>query len=162
MYNEDDTLFARTMHGVMKNIAYLCKRDRSKIWGKDGWKKVVICIVSDGRQKINSRTLSAIAAIGAYQEGVATNVVNGKEVSAHIYEYTTQSARFDFHRLIFLSFFRDSLYHRVEQDRGRREGDRTCPDHILPQGEEPEEDQLASLVLQRLWPYPPAERLRAS
>jgi chitin synthase len=91
MYNEDDTLFARTMHGVMKNIAYLCKRDRSKTWGKDGWKKVVICIVSDGRQKINSRTLSAIAAIGAYQDGIATNVVNGKAVAAHIYEYTTQS-----------------------------------------------------------------------
>ncbi|KAF8259401.1 chitin synthase-domain-containing protein [Lactarius quietus] len=83
MYNEDDTLFARTMHGVMKNIAYL-------YLGKDGWKKVVICIVSDGRQKINSRTLSAIAAIGVYQDGIATNVINGKPVAAHIYEYTTQ------------------------------------------------------------------------
>ncbi|KAH9992907.1 glycosyltransferase family 2 protein [Russula vinacea] len=90
MYNEDDGLFTRTMHGVMKNIVYLCKRDRSKIWGKDGWKKVVVCIVSDGRQKINSRTLSVVAAIGAYQEGIATNVVNGKPVAAHIYEYTTQ------------------------------------------------------------------------
>jgi chitin synthase len=92
MYNEDDSLFTTTMHGVMKNIAYLCKRDRSKTWGKDGWKKVVVCIVSDGRQKINSRTLSVIAAIGAYQEGIARNVVNGKAVTAHIYEYTTQSA----------------------------------------------------------------------
>uniref|UniRef100_A0A0W0G327 Chitin synthase n=1 Tax=Moniliophthora roreri TaxID=221103 RepID=A0A0W0G327_MONRR len=83
-------LFCRTMHGVMKNIAHLCKRDRSKTWGKDGWKKVVVCIVSDGRQKINSRTLSVIAAMGAYQDGVAKNVINGKEVTAHIYEYTTQ------------------------------------------------------------------------
>ncbi|KAH9970285.1 glycosyltransferase family 2 protein [Lactifluus volemus] len=90
MYNEDDGLFTRTMHGVMKNIVYLCKRDRSKTWGKDGWKKVVVCIVSDGRQKVNSRTLSVIAAMGAYQEGIATNVVNGKPVVAHIYEYTTQ------------------------------------------------------------------------
>jgi chitin synthase len=71
MYNEDEELFARTMHGVMKNIAHLCKRDRSKTWGKDGWKKVVVCIVSDGRQKINSRTLSVIATMGAYQDGVA-------------------------------------------------------------------------------------------
>ncbi|KAH9165559.1 chitin synthase-domain-containing protein [Lactarius sanguifluus] len=92
MYNEDDTLFARTMHGVMKNIAYLCKRDRSKTWGKEGWKKVVVCIVSDGCQKTNSRTLSAIAAIAAYQEGIATNLVNRKSVSAHIYECTTQIA----------------------------------------------------------------------
>ncbi|KAI6159686.1 glycosyltransferase family 2 protein [Pisolithus thermaeus] len=90
MYNEDEELFCRSMHGVMKNIAHLCKRDRSKTWGKDGWKKVVVCIVSDGRQKINSRTLSVIATMGAYQDGIAKNVVNGKPVTAHIYEYTTQ------------------------------------------------------------------------
>ena len=71
MYNEDEELFCRTMHGVIKNIAHLCKRDRSKTWGKDGWKKVVVCIVSDGRQKINSRTLSVIATMGAYQDGIA-------------------------------------------------------------------------------------------
>ena len=71
MYNEDEELFCRTMHGVMKNIAHLCTRDRSKTWGKEGWKKVVVCIVSDGRMKINSRTLSVIATIGAYQDGIA-------------------------------------------------------------------------------------------
>ena len=65
-------------------------RTRSKTWGKDGWKKVVVVIVSDGRMKINSRTLSVIAAMGIYQDGVAKNVVNKKDVEAHIYEYTTQ------------------------------------------------------------------------
>nr|ABB70407.1 hypothetical class II chitin synthase [Puccinia graminis f. sp. tritici] len=90
MYNEDDQLFTRTMHGVMKNVQHLCSRDRSKTWGKDGWKKVVVCIVSDGRSKINSRTLSVLAAMGVYQDGVAKNVVNDKPVTAHIYEYTTQ------------------------------------------------------------------------
>ncbi|KAI6125833.1 glycosyltransferase family 2 protein [Pisolithus croceorrhizus] len=91
MCNEDEELFCRSMHGVMTNIAHLCKRDRSKTWRKDGWKKVVVCIVSDGRHMINSRTLSVIATIGAYQDGIAKNVVNGKPVTAHIYEYTTQS-----------------------------------------------------------------------
>ncbi|KAJ7599620.1 glycosyltransferase family 2 protein [Mycena floridula] len=90
MYNEDEELFCRTMHGVMKNVAHLCKRDRSKTWGKEGWKKVVVCIVSDGRSKINSRTLSVIAAMGAYQDGLAKNKVADKPVTAHIYEYTTQ------------------------------------------------------------------------
>ena len=33
--------------------------DWSKTWGKDGWKKVAVCIVSDERAKIDSRTLSA-------------------------------------------------------------------------------------------------------
>ncbi|BGP17974.1 hypothetical protein JCM10213_003981 [Rhodosporidiobolus nylandii] len=90
MYNEDEVLFCRTMHGVMKNIQHLCERNRSKTWGADGWKKVVVCIVSDGRAKINSRTLSVLAAMGVYQDGVAKNVVAGKPVTAHIYEYTTQ------------------------------------------------------------------------
>ena len=70
MYNEDEELFTRTMQGVIRNVAHLCTRERSKTWGKDGWKKVVVCIVSDGRQKINSRTLSVIAAMGCYQDGV--------------------------------------------------------------------------------------------
>jgi chitin synthase len=90
MYNEDEELFLRTMHGVMKNIAHLVTRTRSKTWGEDGWKKVVVCVVSDGRSKINARTLSVIAAMGCYQDGVAKNIVNGKAVEAHIYEYTTQ------------------------------------------------------------------------
>jgi chitin synthase len=90
MYNEDEELFCRSMHGVIKNIVHLCKRDRSKTWGKEGWKKVVVCIVSDGRGKVNSRTLSVIATMGAYQEGVAKTKIGQQDVTAHIYEYTTQ------------------------------------------------------------------------
>nr|CAG8630653.1 9556_t:CDS:2 [Entrophospora candida] len=90
MYNEDEVLFARTFQGVEKNINHLCSRARSRTWGKDGWKKVVVCVVSDGRTKINKRTLSYLAALGVYQEGVAKTEINGKPVSAHLYEYTTQ------------------------------------------------------------------------
>lgn len=75
----------------LENVQHLASRTRSKTWGADGWKKVVVCIVSDGRAKINSRTLSVLAAMGVYQDGVAKNVVAGKPVTAHIYEYTTQS-----------------------------------------------------------------------
>ncbi|ORZ05680.1 chitin synthase 2 [Lobosporangium transversale] len=90
MYNEDEVLFTRTMHGVMKNIRHLSTRDRSRTWGSDSWKKVVVCIVSDGRSKVNPKTLNVLAAMGVYQDGVAKNIVNDKPVNAHIYEYTTQ------------------------------------------------------------------------
>ncbi|KAL1918777.1 uncharacterized protein VTP21DRAFT_2799 [Calcarisporiella thermophila] len=92
MYNEDEVLFCRTMHGVMKNIAHLCTRKRSRTWGPEGWKKVVVCIVADGRKKCHPRVLSVLAAMGVYQDGIAKNIVNGKEVTAHIYEYTSQIA----------------------------------------------------------------------
>ncbi|KAL6702273.1 chitin synthase domain-containing protein [Trichoderma pleuroticola] len=91
MYNEDDVLFARTMVGVFKNIEYMCNRPNSKTWGKDAWKKIVVCIVSDGRAKINPRTRAVLAGLGVYQEGIAKQQVNGKDVTAHIYEYTTQT-----------------------------------------------------------------------
>nr|P30601.2 RecName: Full=Chitin synthase 2; AltName: Full=Chitin-UDP acetyl-glucosaminyl transferase 2; AltName: Full=Class-I chitin synthase 2 [Exophiala dermatitidis]AAC34496.1 chitin synthase 2 [Exophiala dermatitidis] len=90
MYNEDEFLFARTMIGVFKNIEFMCNRSSSKTWGKEAWKKIVVCIVSDGRAKINPRTRAVLAGLGVYQDGIAKQQVNGKDVTAHIYEYTTQ------------------------------------------------------------------------
>jgi chitin synthase len=90
MYNEDEIGFTRTMHGIMQNISHFCSRTKSRTWGRDGWKKIVVCIVADGRKKVHPRTLNALAALGVYQEGIAKNIVNQKEVQAHVYEYTTQ------------------------------------------------------------------------
>ncbi|RCI08906.1 hypothetical protein L249_4909 [Ophiocordyceps polyrhachis-furcata BCC 54312] len=90
MYNEDEICFTRTMHAVMKNIAHFCSRSRSRTWGEAGWQKIVVCIISDGRDKINARTLDALAAMGVYQHGIAKNYVNNRAVQAHVYEYTTQ------------------------------------------------------------------------
>ena len=90
MYNEDEINFTRTMHAVMKNISHFCSRSKSRTWGEHGWQKIVVCVVSDGRQKIHPRTLDALAAMGVYQDGIAKNLVNQKEVQAHVYEYTTQ------------------------------------------------------------------------
>ena len=90
MYNEDELDFTRTMHGIMRNISHFCSRSKSRTWGKDGWQKIVVCIVSDGRQKVHPRTLDALAAMGVYQDGIAKNLVNQREVTAHVYEYTTQ------------------------------------------------------------------------
>lgn len=90
MYNENEIDFTRTMHGVMRNISHFCSRAKSRTWGKDGWQKIVVCIISDGRTKVHPRTLDALAAMGCYQSGIAKNEVNQREVTAHVYEYTTQ------------------------------------------------------------------------
>lgn len=89
MYNEDEVLFTKTMNAVIKNVAHLCSRDRSKMWGSEGWKKVVVCVVSDGRNKVNKRTLQVLSLMGCYQEGIAKDSVGGKDVTAHIFEYTS-------------------------------------------------------------------------
>ena len=90
MYNEDEVAFARTMHGVMKNIAHLCSRNKSKIWGKESWKKIQVIIVADGRNKVNQNVLELLTATGCYQDNLARPYVNNKKVHAHLFEYTTQ------------------------------------------------------------------------
>ncbi|RIA83049.1 Glycosyltransferase Family 2 protein [Glomus cerebriforme] len=90
MYDEDAKSFARSFYGVVKNIYDLTKQNNSHIWGNDGWKKVVVCVVSDGYEEINETTKAYLAAIGVYQEGVIKKEVNDKPVTAHIFEYTTQ------------------------------------------------------------------------
>ncbi|KAI9716497.1 MAG: Chitin synthase, class 1 [Chrysothrix sp. TS-e1954] len=92
MYNEEDELFARTMQGVIKNIEHMNARTKSQTWGEDAWKRIVVCVVSDGRAKINPRTRAVLAGMGLYQDGIAKQQVNGKDVTAHLYEYTTQMA----------------------------------------------------------------------
>ncbi|OMJ24313.1 Chitin synthase 2 [Smittium culicis] len=90
MYNEDLELFNRTFKSMVKNITHLCSRSKSRTWGADSWKKVVVCVVSDGRSKIDKRVLNGLGCMGVYQEGVMQNSVSGKPVEAHIFEYTTQ------------------------------------------------------------------------
>ncbi|KAH8107991.1 chitin synthase-domain-containing protein [Cristinia sonorae] len=90
MYNEDEVLLCRTLYGVMRNIAHLCARKVSRTWGPDSWKKVVVCIVADGRKKVHPRVLDVLTLLGVYQPGDhMKNMVNNKPVTAHLFEYTT-------------------------------------------------------------------------
>ncbi|CAG8587723.1 11869_t:CDS:2, partial [Cetraspora pellucida] len=69
---DDEILLSRTLDGIMENITHLCSLKDSPTWGDDAWKKVVVCIISDGRNNINEHVLAYFTAL-----------------EAHIYEYTT-------------------------------------------------------------------------
>lgn len=88
MYNEDEILLARTLKGIFDNIKNLTNRNDSK-WGEDSWKKIVVCIISDGRVDLNKRSQELLTALGAYQDGYAKSKINDKSVKSHIYEYTS-------------------------------------------------------------------------
>lgn len=158
MYNEDEVLFARTMTGVFKNINYLCGRSRSTTWGQDAWKKVVVCVVSDGRAKINPRTRSVLAGMGCYQEGIAKSSVNNKDVTAHIYEV-------NYNGLLrgWVCHTECSIVYHSSRHRCPRRCSKACSwwerwQHmpsavaLLLEGEEPEENQLSQMVFPSIWP----------
>ncbi|KAJ3362009.1 Chitin synthase, class 1 [Allomyces javanicus] len=87
MYNEEPELFIKTLQGVHNNIRQMLTQQE---WGPDGWKKIVVAIVSDGRTKINKDTLTLISLMGCYQEGLMRQYVNGDKTQAHIFEVTTE------------------------------------------------------------------------
>ncbi|KAJ5297229.1 uncharacterized protein N7443_008122 [Penicillium atrosanguineum] len=91
-YNEDKTLTARTLHGVMQNIRDIVNIKKSEFWNKGGpaWQKIVVALVFDGIDPCDKDTLDVLATVGIYQDGVMKRDVDGKETVAHIFEYTTQ------------------------------------------------------------------------
>lgn len=52
--------------------------------------QIVVCIVADGRKKVNPRVLDCLTLLGVYQPGDhMKGVINNKAVTAHLFEYTT-------------------------------------------------------------------------
>lgn len=91
-YNEDKTLYARTLHGVMLNIRDICKTKQSKYWrrhaeeGTPGWQKITVALIVDGLEAMDKTVLDILATIGVYQDGVMKKQVDGKDTVAHIFE----------------------------------------------------------------------------
>lgn len=86
MYNEEDDLLARTLMGIFQNVNYMENMKKGTTWGKDSWKKIVVCIVSDGIKKINPRSRALLAGLGVFQAGIDKDEINGKPTAAHIFE----------------------------------------------------------------------------
>jgi chitin synthase len=95
-YNEDKTLYARTLHGVMLNIRDICKTKQSKYWrrsaeeGVPGWQRITVALIVDGLEAMDKTVLDVLATVGVYQDGVMKKQVDGKDTVAHVFEYTTQ------------------------------------------------------------------------
>jgi hypothetical protein len=89
MYNEDEWLLGNTLEAVHQNIKGLQDPTRARPWGPDSWQKIVVCIISDGRAKINVKTKALLASLGVYQEVGMMRSVDGKDVVTHLFEVSS-------------------------------------------------------------------------
>ncbi|KAI9091744.1 chitin synthase-domain-containing protein [Phlyctochytrium arcticum] len=89
MYNEGIKELNRTLFGIFQNIQYMCQKKKWG-WEADGWKKIVVVLVGDGRKKCNLNVLLALQTMGVYQEGLPQLAVNNTPTTAHIFESTSQ------------------------------------------------------------------------
>lgn len=79
MYNEDEELFLATLNSLIESITYICQRTKYI-----NWNNIVICIIADGREKINQKVLDVLYLIGVYQDRKEC------DTGGYVYEYTTQ------------------------------------------------------------------------
>lgn len=88
MYNEDELSLGKTLNAVHRNIRYLQTPSLSSPWGPDAWRKVVVCIISDGRSKIHRKTQAMLAALGLYQDiaMMRQDEHTGRDVTMHMFE----------------------------------------------------------------------------
>ena len=95
-YNEDKILYARTLHNVMMNIRDICNTKASKFWrrtaeeGRPGWQRIVVALIADGIEPMDTAVLDVLATLGCYQDGILKKAVDDKPTVSHIFEYTTQ------------------------------------------------------------------------
>jgi chitin synthase len=80
------------MQAINKNIQHMCNKKSGPFCGEDGWQKIVVCIVSDGRSKVNKDVLTVLSSMGCYQEGVCVPKFMNRDTQAHLFEFTTQIA----------------------------------------------------------------------
>ena len=65
-YNEDKTLVARTLHGVMMNVRDIVK-SKSKFWrrtaeeGRPGWQRIVVALIFDGIDPCDKHVLDVLS-----------------------------------------------------------------------------------------------------
>ncbi|KAL1878001.1 Chitin synthase, class 3 [Diaporthe australafricana] len=91
-YNEDKALLSKTLHSLFMNLRDIANLKKSEFWNGRGpsWQKLVICVVMDGIEACDEAVLDVLATIGLYQDGIMVPDVDGREVTAHVFECTTQ------------------------------------------------------------------------
>ncbi|KAF4982955.1 hypothetical protein FZEAL_1525 [Fusarium zealandicum] len=93
VYNEQKDLLRRTLQSLSSNINHLCGKKDSKVWGRHGWQKVVVCILVDGIDSVDAGVLDVLKTVGLYQDGLCRKKTpDGKTVTGHLFEYTSQFA----------------------------------------------------------------------
>ena len=83
MYNEGRDELSRTIHGICENLATF----HSQTHDEEFWRRIVVCIVSDGRAKANQQALLYATELGFFsREAVAHQVENYDGTGMHLFE----------------------------------------------------------------------------
>lgn len=143
MYNEDEWLLGKTLEAIHRNIKALQDPSRESPWGPDSWQKIVVCIISDGRAKINEKTIALLASLGVYQDVGMMQTVDGRDVTMHLFEVSPYLRAFG--ERLSICTVHHSYQHSLQPYTSIRRTrlSRVCAmsDNLLPKREEPEEDQ---------------------
>jgi len=85
MYNEGPDELILTLRGICENLRVFA----DKTGNKDFWKQFAVCVVSDGREKADQKTLDLLSSLGIYDEDQVANTLRKhprSSVGCHLFE----------------------------------------------------------------------------
>jgi chitin synthase len=90
LYNESYKELKQTLHKIGNNLMYLKEKELCGYEKENVWQNVLVCIVADGRESMNEKTLDYLNSIGLFDEDVMTINSAGIDVQCHLFEKTLQ------------------------------------------------------------------------
>lgn len=141
------------------------------MWGPEGWKKVVVCIVSDGRNKVNKRTLQVLSLV-RFQSQLSSSasvyhITDGMLSRGHCKRLCRRKRRYCTYFRVCSLIRYQAIYLTIIQIHLKRDRYRfrrgiarfmSCSNSFLPQGAKQEKVEQPSMVLQRFRPLAETKR----
>lgn len=87
MYNESPEDLMRTLRGVCSNLSSIMIQSGDP----DFWRRLVVCIIADGRSKLNTSTMDQLSQWGLYNQSMIEQEIEAfgsESIGMHIFERT--------------------------------------------------------------------------
>jgi len=91
-FNENASMYERTLDGVFSNIRDICSSQTSKFWrscveeGNPAWQRITVALVIDGLDEMDDGVCEYLTSVGVFQPAIMRRHVDGRETVAHVFE----------------------------------------------------------------------------
>ncbi|CAA7263632.1 unnamed protein product [Cyclocybe aegerita] len=100
-FNENASMYARTLSGVFANIQDICTKQPSKYWqhcaemDAPSWQRITVTLVVDGIDEMHDGALNFLTEIGVCQTSIMRKQIDGRGTTAHIFESVISASRLE-------------------------------------------------------------------
>jgi chitin synthase len=100
-FNEDASMYSRSLEGIFANIQEISTSTRSKHWrncvedGDPTSQRITIALVVDGLDEMGEGVANLLAGMGAFQPDLLKSQIGGRGTAAHVFESVVSAGQLE-------------------------------------------------------------------